>query len=78
MTKLDLAVELGRWSCLQSRKLEFIKRRLNEVGEVCPFHRLVPGRFDKEVRFRRVKREMLGTHSVLRHPLLMLLLLLNS
>ena len=44
MSKLDLAVELDLGGHVsKAAKLEFIKRRLNEVGEVAIyFHRLVP------------------------------------
>ena len=44
MSKLDLAVELDLGGHVsKAAKLEFIKRRLNEAGEVAVyFHRLVP------------------------------------
>ena len=44
LTKLDLAVEVNLGGHVtKAAKLEFIKRRLNEAGEVAVFfHRLVP------------------------------------
>ena len=54
LTKVDLAVELDLGGHVsKATKLEFIKRRLNEVGEVAIyFHRLVPLEgLIEEVRF---------------------------
>ena len=56
LTKVDLAVELDLGGHVsKAAKLEFIKRRLNEVGEVAIyFHRLVPLEgLIEEVRFLR-------------------------